>query len=217
MQRLKQHPDLGGDHWNAALINEAYSVLTNEARRAQYDQDRDAVRSASSASEPTADDEGASPQRSTDDSAANETTQAIDLCRFCRSPLGRQTIADHDAVCPSCASPLCPAEKWNLENDGQRAVNRVPKKFDVVIRTAGQRTTTIEGSAIDVSPNGMQLVSPNDICEGSLIRISSDVIDAVGLVTRCRQHGNSSRWAIGVAFETLRLKHSQGTFVSIEA
>ena len=34
MQKLRQHPDLGGDDCNAALLNEAYAVLTNPERRA---------------------------------------------------------------------------------------------------------------------------------------------------------------------------------------
>ncbi|MGD8958151.1 MAG: J domain-containing protein [Chromatiaceae bacterium] len=37
MQRLKQHPDLGGEHWNASLINEAHDVLVDEDRRRVYD------------------------------------------------------------------------------------------------------------------------------------------------------------------------------------
>lgn len=37
VQTLKQHPDLGGDHWQATLINGAYAVLRDPARRAEYD------------------------------------------------------------------------------------------------------------------------------------------------------------------------------------
>ena len=37
MQQLRHHPDLGGDAAKAALINEAYAVLTNPERRAEYD------------------------------------------------------------------------------------------------------------------------------------------------------------------------------------
>ena len=40
MQRLKQHPDLGGDHENATLINEAYATLTDPKTRAIYDKQR---------------------------------------------------------------------------------------------------------------------------------------------------------------------------------
>ena len=37
MQKLKAHPDLGGDTWNATVINEAYEILSEPDRRAQYD------------------------------------------------------------------------------------------------------------------------------------------------------------------------------------
>jgi curved DNA-binding protein CbpA len=37
MQKLKAHPDLGGDTWNAAVINEAYDILSDPDRRARYD------------------------------------------------------------------------------------------------------------------------------------------------------------------------------------
>lgn len=39
LQTLRAHPDLGGDHWNAALINEAYATLRHPARRRKYDAD----------------------------------------------------------------------------------------------------------------------------------------------------------------------------------
>lgn len=38
-QKMRAHPDLGGDHWNSALINEAYATLRNPARRRSYDLD----------------------------------------------------------------------------------------------------------------------------------------------------------------------------------
>lgn len=37
MQKLRAHPDLGGDHWNAAVINEAFEVLSDPERRRAYD------------------------------------------------------------------------------------------------------------------------------------------------------------------------------------
>src|ERR1700689_2715695 len=38
MSKLRLHPDLGGDTAGAALINEAYAVLSDPAKRASYDQ-----------------------------------------------------------------------------------------------------------------------------------------------------------------------------------
>jgi len=37
MQKLRQHPDLGGKNWNASVINEAYRVLMSEKERRAYD------------------------------------------------------------------------------------------------------------------------------------------------------------------------------------
>lgn len=37
MQKLKKHPDLGGDEWDASVINEAYAVLCDKKLRAAYD------------------------------------------------------------------------------------------------------------------------------------------------------------------------------------
>ena len=37
MMKLKQHPDLGGSHEYAVLLNEAYATLSKEDRRAKYD------------------------------------------------------------------------------------------------------------------------------------------------------------------------------------
>ena len=37
MQKLRLHPDLGGDGATATLVNEAYAVLSDPTRRAAYD------------------------------------------------------------------------------------------------------------------------------------------------------------------------------------
>ena len=50
MQRLKQHPDLGGDHEHAARINKAYATLSDSGSRAAYDRQRHVAAAASSRS-----------------------------------------------------------------------------------------------------------------------------------------------------------------------
>ena len=37
LQKLKLHPDLGGENWNASIINEAYNILRHPDKRAAYD------------------------------------------------------------------------------------------------------------------------------------------------------------------------------------
>ena len=37
LSQLRQHPDLGGSHGQAVIVNEAWAVLGDAARRAAYD------------------------------------------------------------------------------------------------------------------------------------------------------------------------------------
>ena len=39
MQKLGAHPDLGGEDWTAAHLNDAYRVLTDPELRAEYDRE----------------------------------------------------------------------------------------------------------------------------------------------------------------------------------
>ena len=47
MHKMKHHPDLGGDHETAIIINEAYATLTDSKKRKLYDAKLLAERSAS--------------------------------------------------------------------------------------------------------------------------------------------------------------------------
>lgn len=216
MQRLKQHPDLGGDHWNAALINEAYRVLTDPASRERYDDERQLILRGMS-SEPS--DDAADEDEMFDDSAveAAESPDPDPVCPFCLTPHDRKATKDSRSVCPNCASPLCPAREWHLEHTGQRAINRIPTHLSIAFYTTWPQPTACVGQALDVSPNGMRFISDRRLGEGRRVKITSDVIDAIALVTHCEHESDTNRWIVGVVFETLRLASSQGAFFSTEA
>ena len=217
MQRLKQHPDLGGDHWNAALINEAYRVLTNPASRERYDHERQLILRGLSSSGPVKDavDETADPMA--DDPIDDTGLDSDTACLFCLKPHDHSMIDDPDAVCPNCASPLCPASEWHLENSGQRAVNRIPQHLDINFYTTWPQPAACIGQSLDMSPNGMRFRSERHLGKGRRVKITSSAIDAIALVTHCRHDSNTDGWIIGVAFETIRLARTQGAFFSAEA
>ena len=126
MQRLKAHPDLGGDHWNAALINEAYAVLTDPAkRRAEYDREvqaqvRKPVRRR---------------QQPRDRQPRHAAGSPPGECLFCHAPHHSRPNRQANAACAACGSPLHRATLKRLAADGKRAINRLPRNHPLTLYT----------------------------------------------------------------------------------
>ncbi|MCP4469299.1 MAG: DnaJ domain-containing protein [Gammaproteobacteria bacterium] len=215
MQRLKKHPDLGGNHWNAALINEAYRVLMNPQSREQYDLELKLFHHGLSTDKSDEDAADETVGQTAKDSPADTVSEPDTTCLFCLAPNYHSKIDDPDAVCPNCASPIRPASEWRLEHCGQRAINRVPTLLDIVFYTTWPQPTAYTGKTLDMSPNGMRFMSERRIGEGRRVKIFSSAINAVAVVTNCQR--DTDCWIVGVKFETLRLERSQGAFFFAEA
>lgn len=209
MQQLKNHPDLGGDAATAALINEAYAVLTDPERRAEYDARLDVIaRLAQGMSEGFA-----------DNASAVKTDRVIDPfreCLFCEAPHDFGTIIEIDASCDNCGSPLCAAEKQRIESVGQRAVERIDKRGDITFYTHWPQPKGFAGHTEDISLNGLRFVTKQELSEGQRIKIVGEVVEAVGHITHCihARHGWTVWCVAGVSFATLRFVRSVGGFVS---
>jgi hypothetical protein len=220
MQRLKQHPDLGGEHAAAALINEAYRVLMDPVSRKQYDRERDLIKRSS----PDQPAKGKAGKKADAAETADDVTVGTDaasdsimLCLFCLMPQLFNNLNDPEAVCVNCTSPLRPASDWQLETIGQRAINRIPKNLDINFYTAWPQSTAYTGHTLDVSPNGLRFISDHRLEKGQYIKISSNSLDAIALITYCQQDDETHRWIVGVSFQTLRFRRSQGAFFSAKA
>jgi len=186
--------------------------LTNPASRERYDHERQLIYrepSIKPAKKPANDP----PDRAENSPAADPDP----ACRFCLTPHDRSDLEEPDAVCPNCASPLRPASEWRLEHKGQRAINRIPARLAIEYYTTWPQHAPCTGQTLDVSPNGMRFMSNRRLGEGRRVKIDSEIINAIALVTHCQRDGSNSCWIVGVAFETLRLKRSQGAFFSAEA
>ena len=128
MQKLKHHPDLGGDVATAALINEAYAVLCDAERRAEYDAYVDAlalaekgIDLAASSSAPTA--------------SAPKARSPQGQCAFCGTQHAHGVAIAEDTTCVGCNSPLFPVENHRLELSDQRAVARINKSQQITFYT----------------------------------------------------------------------------------
>jgi hypothetical protein len=210
LQRLTTHPEGGvPNEAQAALLTEAYEVLSNPQRRAAYD---------------LALDVAASP----DDYAATAVLDpgvkrfAAHRCLFCGNPHGLDRALDREDDCATCASPLYPAERHRLEYSGQRMIKRIPNRREVDLYVSWPQATPYAAEMRDISLNGMQLVADAPLQHNQIVKIDSPTCAAVARVAHCKRDrdgstGAPARWAIGVEFLTLRFRSSRGIFVSARA
>lgn len=199
MQKLKMHPDLGGDHKYAALINEAYTVLTNPSKRAEYDTNLKNVKQ--------------------NKNSRREVKQRYDTeqCLFCQRPHNLGTLIQPESICANCASPLLAAKKQSLEKSGQRAIQRIGKHWPVKYYTQWDETFAYRGTTQNVSLHGILLLTTSPLTDGQIIKIVSKPLDCVAKVTnqQINSFGGNEEWRIGMEFLTLQLHNTQGTFISL--
>ncbi|MGE3843654.1 MAG: DnaJ domain-containing protein [Vicinamibacterales bacterium] len=232
MQALKLHPDLGGSHDTAVLLNEACGVLLDPERRAQYDRflesrgsktasGRATRRDATSAEASTnASNRTQAPSRSTDRDPARESSRAragrrqMDpCCAFCGAP--------HDAVpvagqrCVRCDSPLTPPTPLNLSGSDRRSVPRFTRGGDVRLKRPCDARVTV-ATLQDLSPTGMRLVVAAPLTIDDIVRIDDPTLSAVARVVSCRSQraAGATSAIVGLEFLTLEFAGSRGAFVS---
>ncbi|NOZ68955.1 MAG: DnaJ domain-containing protein [Deferribacteres bacterium] len=198
MRELKQHPDLGGDQWNAGILNEAYETLRDADKRAEYDKRLF---------------ETYIKKPFPDKDFKRKSVTSIS-CPFCKRPLARHTESGEG--CPVCRSPL--------EPDGDHeAFNRLQRRSLWRIRRPGklryyysrpEKAQTAE--MIDISTGGVRFVCNEMLREESTIRLSSPLLKATARVTNYQErevHGKIC-YAVGVQFLTVAFAKTKGAFIS---
>jgi len=201
MMKLRRHPDLGGDHFTATLINEAYAVLSDPARRAAYDE---AWQSVAAAQEPPA-------------ATAGNPPAPVTACAFCGAVHGFKGRIHATATCTTCNSPLAPAVRDRLDA-GQRAVARVPRRTSLTYFTGWPGQGPFQGESRDLSLHGLQFVVNNALPVGKVVKVECDALVALARVVACTDNDHRDwRWLIRAEYVTVRFRRSRGGFFATRA
>ncbi len=212
MQRLRMHPDLGGDSFVAAMINEAYAVLADAERRAEYDATLPPLDK--SALDPDADAPVPEPPP--------QPARPLDPfreCIFCFMPHEHGRSIHADARCVVCKSPLAIAEQQRLERNDARSVSRIAKQQELELYTSWPQARPFPGRSEDISLNGMRIMTPVQLVPDQRVRVRCPQLDAVALVRNASQQprGMNHYWICGLSFVTLVFNQAVGGFVSDKA
>ncbi len=209
MQHMKNHPDLGGDTATAALINEAYAVLSNPDKRAEYDAELDIMARIA----------GGVPGGHADHEPGTVSDRMLDAsreCIFCATSHDFGAGRKLDETCERCGSPLAIAENQRIESIGQRSILRIDKEQEITFYTQWPQSSAFTGRTEDISLNGLRFATEQELREGQRIKIVSEFLEAVANVTNCNYYrvGLKVQCVAGVSFATLRYLKSVGGFVS---
>jgi curved DNA-binding protein CbpA len=216
MMKMRLHPDLGGDHETAALINRAYTVLSDPAGRRLYDQ---ALRERDPHVFPQAHRCSGSVARAGSTSLGDSATQPREAsptehgrCVFCNTHVTFAIRAD--CRCPRCASPL--AQPYELaasitERYGRRAVPRLCKDEPIVYYPRWPH----QGYAArlrDLSPSGISFFAQVAVELHQPVKISGATLEGVARVVS--SHPVGSQYSVHAQLLTVLFLAPAGTFVS---
>jgi hypothetical protein len=195
MQRLRMHPDLGGDHWNAALVNEAYNILSDPKQRQDYDeqisQERDLFQRQQSAA-----------------TGLQHELEAL-TCPFChRLNLVAGSTVD---LCQDCRSPLTPLP--SDPKSSERTYGRLPKAGKLKFYT-GWPDIPQMAELVNVSPTGLRIQTHGAYVVGQVIKIESPWLEGIAVVRNVK---GASIVTLGLQLLTAKFHCDRGMFIHIKA
>lgn len=223
MTKLKAHPDLGGDHASAVLINQAYAVLSDPQKRRKYDEmmyssnpqffrrpvfSSDFQQSGSSTSGRNF------THRDNKDKPRSASYQTERKCLFCNAAL---TITAFKS-CSNCESPLTPLQtaqnNRRCELIGRRTVPRIAKAGTLTIYPSWPHSG-YPGRLRDLSTLGLSMVMECALKTGQIIKFDADFLKGVARVVTVRAFG--SAFSVHAVFMTAEFVTKSGVFVSEKA
>ncbi len=199
MQRLRMHPDLGGNHTEAALVNAAWAVLGDPQRRADYDC---TLRQQTVAARGLA--------------AAAEVAPAGRPCPLCSLPGPHHPRPD--SRCTRCHAPLAalpvPGSQAH-ELLGRRGAVRRDRQH-VASLQVGWPGQPVAVRWRDLSLTGLSLYTPAALAPGQRVHLIDGALEAVAEVVD--SHRAQGPWHLmhGRLISAMLLQPT-GVFVSARA
>lgn len=208
MQKLKHHPDLGGSHSHAALINEAYATLSNPTARAAYDR----IKFGSVQRK-----ESATQQKSKHPAVTGTVTQPHTSHPHKSHPMLRCLFCDagnHEVdECDTCGSPLASVAQVPETSSSKRLLERIQKLHPVTL-TLYWPGSPVAAQSLDISPRGIRFVAALELRQQDIVKIDCSVCTAVARIAHVKPDNNG--FSHGAEFLTLKFKQPVGTFISTE-
>lgn len=200
MRELKQHPDLGGTHWNAKILNEAYETLRDEQKRRDYDKKLFERYT----------------KKPLHDVITDKAPLITIFCPFCKRPLARK--ASPDERCPTCKSPLRSLGEDALKHGCRRSVPRIKKSGKFLYYTTWPQKG-IEAEMVDLSKEGLRFQSREKLTPDMLIKISSPFLKGVAKIKNVHKmyFGEFAIYSVGAEFVSVAFMEPKGGFYSASA
>ena len=179
MLELKKHPDCGGEHENAQLINEAYEVLKNPISRKEYDkQNYFEIRN----------------------SGERSNSAYYMRCYFCGTINRIYFNADQNQLksisCGKCHSPFF-SQSMDIHEiqKEKRRHTRFKCQFNIQFQI-DYGGMWYNGECIDLSSNGMRFISPIHLRMDQIIKIkfkNDRKFQAIAKTVRCIKKATNSQ------------------------
>jgi len=206
MQKLRFHPDLGGDQWDASIINEAYEVLRCPHLRRKYDEQ---LRKARRDVNPVTRRSSSRSMLKSGLRQAHSHRASSKHCIFCgtENKTGARSPS-HQPQCRRCHSPLANVTTRKDRNAERRAVRRFLLKDEIPFLTQWPQLKPHKGRVVDLSPMGMQFTAQHSLKANQIIKLDGRGLSAVARVVRCSKNDSdpNTAYLIGVQFLTLSNK-----------
>ena len=200
LRDLKQHPDCGGDHWNASILNEAYGVLSNDNKRTIYD--KKLFNYYTKTVFP-----GKIP---------GKTPVVSVFCPTCKRPIGRNNPLEKS--CHYCKNIDLSTNQKNVTESYIRTVIRFKRIGNVNYFISCSQIGKV-AKLVDISTKGMRFICDRKLDIGTTIKVVNSLGNAVARVVNIQEseHKGKRYYLVGIHFQSASFHEQKGSFYSASA